>query len=162
MAVRLAKVGRFSRRPPPMMRGAWWHVLKNSFSLTDTLGVGFSLHPGVPGGTKDCLLQRQSQPQPPATILGLDPPKYDIPVEDRDTYPSRMCGLEGVRSESSTGVSKSRGYPPPPTWVILVWPGAWGPCRGTRGALPFFMIPGRQGTRGALPFFVIPVPSGTP
>ena len=77
-------------------------------SSVDTLG-GFSLHLGVPGGTKVCLLQRspQPQPQPPAPRPRTSFP--DTPIEDGGSYSSRTRILEGVRSRSLTGVSKSKG-----------------------------------------------------
>ena len=42
------------------------------------------------------------------------PPNFDTPIKDGDTYPSRTRGLRGVRSPSSRGVSRIRGYPPLP------------------------------------------------
>ena len=79
-----------------------------SFSLTDTIG-GFSLHPGVPGGTKVCLLQRSPQSQPPGPRPGSRKAFSDTPIEDGGSYPSRTRILGGVRPRSSIEVSKSKG-----------------------------------------------------
>ena len=37
----------------------------------------------------------------------------DTPIEDRDSYPSKPRGLEGVMSPSSTVLSQIEGSPPP-------------------------------------------------
>ena len=82
------------------------------------VGSGFPRYrppPSLHGFCRELPSSRPSSGRVPGSSGShATPPNFDTPIKDGDTYPSRTRGLRGVRSPSSRGVSRIRGYPPLP------------------------------------------------